>query len=235
MLRPYFLSLLALSTLFFTSHSQAFESSNIQLLYSDQFDGDAFIYDTQNGHKTTLTLEHFRTWSGGDLFMFADLTQGKKFDGTKQEIYTEVSPRFSFSKLSGQALSTRWTKDFYLATQVNLGDGYEAYLAGVGVDLILPYFKFFSVNLYHKRDNFKNSTYQLTPAYQTQAFKNFHLEGFWDITEQNWQTHQQLLYNFQEAFSSTRPVYGGVEWIQYEHYTSHTLSNALQVMLKLQF
>ncbi len=235
MLRTVFLRLLTLPILFLSSNTQAFESSNIQLLYSDQFDGDAFIYDTRDGTKTTLTLEHFRTWSGGDLFMFADLTQGEKFDGTKQAVYAEFSPRFSLSKLSGKNLSTNWAKDFYLSTQVNLGDGYEAYLAGVGVNLNLPFFNFVSLNLYHKRDNFKNSTYQLTPVFQTQEFKRFHLEGFWDITENDWQTHQQLLYNFQDSFSSARPMYIGLEWIKYEQYASHTGSNALQAMLKLQF
>jgi|SaaInlStandDraft_4_1057021.scaffolds.fasta_scaffold240225_1 nucleoside-specific outer membrane channel protein Tsx len=77
----------------------AFESTNIQFLYSDKFNGDAFIYDSKNGKKSTLTFEHFRTFSYGDLFIFTDMMDGQKFNNKTSEVYTEIGPRFSLSKV----------------------------------------------------------------------------------------------------------------------------------------
>ena len=74
--------------LFFSTISLvAFETTNIQLLYGENFKGDAFIYDTLDGKKTTVTFEHFRTFSYGDFYMFVDMMDGKKFDGTEQDVY----------------------------------------------------------------------------------------------------------------------------------------------------
>ena len=72
----------------------SFESTNLQLLYSNDFRGDAFIYDTKDGKKTTLTFEHYRTFNYGDFFMFVDAMDGEKFDDTSFDVYTEISPRF---------------------------------------------------------------------------------------------------------------------------------------------
>lgn len=214
--------------------SQAYETSNVQLLYSNQFDGDAFVYDTQDGHKATLTLEHFRIWDYGDLFAFADLMYGTKLNGDTTEVYAEIAPRVSFSKLSGKALETAWAKDFFIASQVNLGDGYDAWLLGLGVDLPLPKFNFVSVNVYQKRDNFKNQLTQLTASYKTESFSGFHLEGFVDITEQDTHSHNQLLY---KVTNNTNPIYAGVELINYRYdfQGSQSSTDALQIMAKYQF
>jgi hypothetical protein len=63
-----------------------FSASNIQLLYSDGFNGNSFVYDAKDGKKTTLTLEHFREFGYGDVFWFADITNGNSFDGQKTKI-----------------------------------------------------------------------------------------------------------------------------------------------------
>ena len=214
--------------------AQAFETSNIQLLYSNQFDGDAFIYDTDNGYKTTVTLEHFRVGKYGDLFLFVDAMYGKKFNGDNSELYGEIAPRLSLSKLSNQNLDTFWSKDFYIASQLNLGDGYDAWLLGLGTDLKIPKFNFVSVNLYQKRDNLKNQLTQLTASYQTESFGAFHIEGFFDLTEQDIHTHNQLLYNMT---NTNNPFYVGMEWIRY-HYDHKSITNdtnALQLMAKYKF
>ena len=214
--------------------TQAYETSNIQLLYSNQFDGDAAVYDTQDGHKATLTLEHFRTWDYGDLFAFADIMYGTKLNGDTSEVYSEISPRLSLSKISGKTLQTAWASDFFIASQVNLGDGYDAWLLGLGVDLQIPNFNYLSLNLYQKRDNFKNQLTQITASYQTQSFGAFHLEGFVDLTEQDMHTHNQLLY---KITNNKNPIYAGVELInyRYEYQGSNSSTDALQIMAKYQF
>ncbi len=121
----------------------AFESSNIQLLYAEGFKGDSFAYDTQDGHKTTLTFEHFRTHALGDLFMFIDYTDGAhcRFDAgecverrTDHTLYSEISPRLSLSSMSGYDLSHGVVRDLYLSAQYNTGHDFVAYLIGVGAD-----------------------------------------------------------------------------------------------------
>jgi len=218
----------------FSMPSYSYETSNIQLLYSNQFDNGSFVYDTQDGYKTTITLEHFRTWAFGDLFAFADIMYGTKLNGDTSETYTEISPRLSLSKISDRKLQTDWAKDFFIASQVNLGDGYEAWLLGLGVDLNVPNFDFVSLNVYNKRDNFKNALTQLTLAYKTQELGSWHVEGFIDLTEQDRHTHNQVLY---KITNNTHPVYAGIEWINYEynHQTNKASSNAIQLMAKYQF
>ena len=45
--------------LFITLPLKAFESTNIQLLYSNSFDGNSFVYDTQDGKKNYTNLRSF--------------------------------------------------------------------------------------------------------------------------------------------------------------------------------
>ena len=226
MIRQILLTILTISSL------AAFESTNVQLLYSNNFKGDAFIYDTKDGVKTTLTFEHFRTFSYGDLYMFVDLMDGEKFDSSKHEVYTEIAPRFSLSKLSKKDLSLSFIRDFYIATQINEGYDYRAYLGGLGMDLNIPGFNFFSLNIYYKSDNInKDDTYQITPAYQTRSLYKLHFEGFLDLTRRDVNTQNQLLYNVNSNF------FIGSEWIYY-HYNDGGITattNVLQAMVKYQF
>lgn len=236
MIQTHYLPIFTLSAfiLLFSSVSQAFQSSNIQLLYSNQFDGDAFIYDTQDGHKSTLTLEHFRTFAYGDVFAFVDIMQGTKFNNDTLELYGEIAPRLSLSKLSGKPLSNTLIKDTFIATQVNLGEDYDAWLFGLGVDLPIPHFNYFSANLYNKHDNFGNDLTQLTLAYQTHSFKRFRFEGFVDLTEQDLNSHNQFLFNISP---SKDPIYFGLEWIKYtyDYQGIQNHSNAWQAMLRFEF
>lgn len=66
--------------LFAAAALYGFESTNIQWPYSADFNGDTYVYDTNDGKKATLTFEHFRTWTLGDLFMFVDIVDGMKSD-----------------------------------------------------------------------------------------------------------------------------------------------------------
>ncbi|MCD6433363.1 MAG: hypothetical protein J7L21_04915 [Sulfurimonas sp.] len=220
------------------SSLMAFESTNIQLLYSNGFDGDAFIYDVEDGKKTTITFEHYRTFSLGDIYMFVDIMDGEKFDGTKHDLYTEISPRFSFSKLSGSDFSFGMIQDIYIATQINAGSDYTAYLGGFGADISVPGFNFVNLNIYYKSDNIaKNNTYQITPVYQSKAFYGMHFEGFADITERDINTQNQLLFNLNKIFSTKEQIFIGAEWIyySYDYDSSSSKTNVLQAMLKYQF
>jgi len=218
--------------MFITSSLMAFETTNLQLLYSNNFKGDTFVYDTQDGKKTTVTFEHFRTFEYGDFYMFVDVMSGEKFDGSKSEVYTELDPRFSLSKLSGTELSFGIVKDVYIAAQLNAGYDYNAYLGGLGVDLEIPGFNYFSLNIYYKTESVDDEdTFQITPAYATKEFYNIHFEGFIDYTSRSINTQNQLLYHI------NKHLFAGTEWIYY-HYDAHANSSRtslFEAMVKYTF
>jgi len=214
----------------------AFESSNIQYLYSSGFDNDTFVYDTVDGKKSTITFEHFRTWSLGDLFMFVDLTDGTKLDHTtKYEAYTEISPRLSLSKISGSDLSAGVFGDWYLSAQINSGNGYTAWLYGVGTDISIPKFDFFSLNLYQKSQNFGDDTCQVSLAYRTNEFYGFHFDGYADITDYDVNTQHQLLYNVGQKFVKGGKLFVGTEWFYYEENDADVSTALFQIMAKYRF
>lgn len=217
---------------------RGFETTNLQLLYSNGFNGDAFIYDTVDGKKSTLTFEHYRTFTLGDFYMFVDALEGEKFDGVKSELYSEISPRFSLSKLSTKSLSLGPFKDIFIATQINLGSDYRAYLGGLGSDISLAWFDFFSMNLYYKEESIdRENCFQLSLAYQSKPLYNTHFEGFIDITSRDINTQNQLLYNLSNLLKGQEQIYLGTEWLYYDYsYRGERAStNVLQAMMKYKF
>ncbi len=227
-MRFFFLFLIVASSL------SAFETTNIQFLHSNSFKGDAFIYDTKNGKKTTITYEHYRTWDYGDFFMFIDIMDGEKFDNSSSGVYAELAPRFSFSKILNNDFSNSILKDVYIATQLNIGNSYQAYLYGLGVNLEVPLLNFFVLNMYHKNENLnETSTYQVTLAYETASWNNIHLEGFLDLTKRDVNTHNQLLYNI----DSNQHTYIGIEWLYYDYSykSSYAKTSVIQAMIKYKF
>lgn len=216
----------------------SFETTNIQLLYSNDFKGNAFIYDTVDGKKTTLTFEHYRTFGLGDFYMFVDAMDGEKFNGVDMEVYTEIAPRFSLSKLSSTDFSFSIVKDIYIAMQLNAGDDYRAYLGGVGVDIELPGFDFVNLNIYYKSENINDDdTFQITPVYKSKSYYNIHFEGFMDITDREFNTQNQLLYNLGKLINTKEQIFIGTEWIYYDYSykRNNAETNVFQAMLKYQF
>ena len=227
---------------FLSVNIHAFESTNVQLLYSNSFNGNSFEFDTQDGKKTTLTLEHFRTFSLGDFFMFVDIADGKKFDNRDTDIYAEFAPRLSFSKILNQDLSFGIVKDISLATQLekafDRGDHYRAYLYGVGLDLDVPLFPVFSLNTYHKNDSINSdNTYQVTLVYLSEEYNGIHFEGFIDKTKRDFSTQNQVLYNFGHFFDLKDKLHAGVEWLyyNYDYQSARYKTSAVQGMIKYSF
>ena len=221
---------------------RAFDSTNIQLLYSNSFDGNSFVYDTQDGKKTTLTFEHFRTFSYGDFFMFVDVADGKKFDNRDTDIYAEFGPRLSFSKILNKDLKFGVLKDISIATQMekafDKGDHYRAFLYGLGFDFSLPFLDVASLNVYHKTDNINSDdTYQVTVVYSSQELYGLHFEGFVDATKRDFSTQNQVLYNLDRIFSMDEKLYVGIEWLYYDYDYKATRykTSAVQGMLKYSF
>lgn len=228
--------------LFVSLQLEAFESTNIQLLHSNSFDGNSFVYDTQDGKKTTLTVEHFRTFSLGDFFMFVDIVDGKKFDNRDTDIYAEFGPRLSFSKMLDKDFSFGIIKDVLIATQLekafDRGDHYRGFLYGLGLDFELPFLNVASLNMYHKTDNFNtDNTYQVTAVYISKQLNGLHFEGFIDKTKRDLSTQNQLLFDLSTMPSIEVKLHVGIEWLyyDYDYKGARSKTSAVQGMIKYIF
>lgn len=219
------------------AYAQAFSTTNIQLLYGN-FNDNSYLYDTKSGPKTTVTLEHFRTWDYGDFFFFADYAAASdrfKYQDKKNDLYAEAAPRISFNKLGLCGSSFLSLKDIYFAFQINIGDDYEAYLGGIGVDIDTEFFDILSANIYHKEQSVGGKTVQLSLNYAVYDILNtpFTFEGFTDWTDNDLLTQNQLLYSLERFFNlKNEKLYFGTEWHYYTLKNSDVRSNTFQIMMK---
>jgi nucleoside-specific outer membrane channel protein Tsx len=225
----------------------AFSTSNIQYLYGS-FD-DNTMFDTTDKGKSTITGEHYRTHAYGDLFAFFDYEiapDGFYFhpDETRN-FYFEVSPRISLSKVSGSELSSGFFKDFYASFQYNRqiirnnGD-FDAWLYGAGTDLDVPGFQVFGLNAYRKNQTIQGfdlpNTYQFSGNYISAkiAGTQLYLDGFFDWTEEDFLTQNQLLYDFDKIDAlGEGSLKAGTEWHYYRVKDSDGRSQTWQLMVKV--
>lgn len=225
--------LLLLFTLITTSF--AFSTSNIQYLYGS-FDGNSYVFDTKNGGKHTVTIEHYTALEYGDVFAFIDACMADheyKYHDDKYDFYGEISPRINLSTLTQSDLSLGVLKQLYIAGQYNAGENFNAVLYGLGSDLNIPGFNVFGLNLYVKDQNIGENTYQLSSAYTSKKlFSKLYLNGFVDWTEYDLLTQNQFLFAVTDSFDI------GAEWHYYKqkpidiNFNSNVESNSLQAMLR---
>ncbi|ATX82617.1 Nucleoside-specific outer membrane channel protein Tsx [Mariprofundus ferrinatatus] len=220
-----------------------FSTTNLQLLYGTNFHDNYYGNNTSDGNMTTLTLEHFSTWSYGDNYLFVDLLSGNFLDfagsptGSHTRIYSEWAPRLSLSAISGHDLSIGIFKDFFLAGQLNRdGDGFHAELIGLGTDLSIPGFNLLSIHAYLRKDNFNRRTWQTTTVWSVPFGTWMSFEGFIDIygsdsngTEIGMQP--QLLLDIGNLFGQEFDnLSAGIEWDY--HHNRFLNSSVLQGMIK---
>ncbi len=151
-------------------------SENIQLLRG-------FNYELGSPKKTIVTLEHANRWKYGDFFVFADFQWPDNGDFT---FYTELTPRFSLSKISGKDFSFGPVKDVFIAGNIEFPkSGTARFLYGPSVDWAVPGFIFFKTYFFI-RDNpdIPGSTHQVTIAWKRSinlGKTSLLLEGFLDV------------------------------------------------------
>lgn len=175
------LTFFILFTFTFYVNAEDFSLTNIQLLWGKGFNDPITGNDTVDEKMSTITLEHYGTWSKGDNYFFVDFTSGDFKSGKKHRIYAEYAPRlklFDYSKKS-------FVKSSYLAGQVEHGDDFHAFLGGVGFDLRIPRFKVAELDIYLRDDNFNDKTFQVTWVWNV-PFKLGHTDmsflGFLDVS-----------------------------------------------------
>jgi nucleoside-specific outer membrane channel protein Tsx len=131
---------------------------------------------THGGQMSTITLNHISTWKYGDNFAFVDMMQGDFTDDVKSHLYGEWHPRLFLNQLLGHKGNVLGVfKNAGLAGEINLGNGFQAYLLGLGGDLDV---KFGSIgcNVYYRY-----AELQFGGVGQVQAVHTWQVSPFWTV------------------------------------------------------
>ncbi|WP_372846429.1 outer membrane protein OmpK [Pontiella sp.] len=163
-------ALLALSTTFaFGGDFLQWQDTSLTGLYGTGFEVDP---ETQQ----TLTIEHANGWMWGDFFWFHDAIyfDGDQSSNDKVTYYGEIAPRISAGKILKKDLSVAFVKDWLIAGCYEYGEfngedfGLQNGLIGVGVDLDVPGFDFFQLNVYQRfgLDGPGGDCVQITPVWK---------------------------------------------------------------------
>ncbi|WP_299200115.1 DUF5020 family protein [uncultured Amphritea sp.] len=175
-------------------------------------------YEVGDPDRQVVTVEHASGHSWGDNFFFLDRLQSAN---GSSENYMELSPRLSLSSLTGSELSFGPVKDVLLAGTWESGEGFDNFLAGVGVSLDVPGFQYFNANLYRANNDKSSNDTQLTLTWGLPfalSDAEFLYDGFIDWTtsesdkasEMNFTS--QLKWNAGKLIGTKAPVYVGVEY-----------------------
>lgn len=149
--------------------------------------GTGFEVDPET--QITLTAEHANGWKWGDFFMFVDwinYIDEPNDEGEDMSYYGEIAPRLSAGKIIGTDVSILFVRDWLVAACYEFGDSdVENYLVGPGIDLDVPGFDFFQLNLYRRFNSGASNvqSYQLTPVWKLTApmgGSTFIFDGFID-------------------------------------------------------
>lgn len=212
-----------------TVHAGAAEwsSTNIEYLYgsayeSIYFNGATNSLDSEQESRSIVTLEHVNGWKYGDNFFFVDITNPDRNDSTTAtSFYGEISPRLSFSKMTGNDLGVGIIKDVLITTTAEIGQGFQNYLYGLAVDLDLPGVPVFQVNYYIRNETGTDTGSQITLVW-ARPFNignaDFVFEGFLDYafgidpSEDNLLTAPRILVDVGKMWGAPGTLQAGVEY-----------------------
>ena len=195
------------------------QDNSLSLLY-----GNHFKLDPES--QTTMTYEHVSGWSAGDLFFFVDgiyFNGDKDFKDHNATYYGELAPRLSAGKILDKDLSVWFIQDFLLSGCFEFGENStENILAGGAVDLKIPGFDFFQLNLYRRFDDWSSdvNAYQLTPVWKVSVpvgKSTFVCDGFIDYVFGDGTDHvhicPQLKFDIGVLFGmEEQKLFAGVEY-----------------------
>jgi len=195
-------------------------------------------YNPDHIGKQTVTFQHADGHAYGRNFLFIDTLKSDDKDASATEFYGEGYASLSLSKLSGTSWAYGAVRDLNLTAGINYGHkSYSNYninprvlLPGITVDLNLPGFAFFNVDMlaYIDRGRFAGNdngcnadTYQLTPAWKLPfsiAGEKFSFEGFIDVIGAHGNCVRQVLsqpqlrWDIGNHFGPSDKLYLGIEY-----------------------
>ncbi len=159
--------LLILSSLMIPLHAESWSTTSFLYLYGEKFDQVAGSDRVRDGRMTTYTLEHAGEWEYGSNFFFIDMSQADFESNDTFKTYAEWAPALSLYKLFDRKTGTGLIKDILVAGELDQGNNFQATLLGMRLALNLPGFNFFDMNLFSRKDNYNDPTYQVTLAWNT--------------------------------------------------------------------
>jgi nucleoside-specific outer membrane channel protein Tsx len=171
-------------------------------------------YEFTDETLTTMTLEHVSGHSWGGLFYFVDRHNGGGFT----ETYGEFSPTFTLSKMDGVISSVQLAYTYEFGQ--NAFGGFDNDLVGVGANIKVPGFDFFSATIFRAlNDGADTDDNQLTLAYGA-SFGDITIDGFMDYAfgsendgvEDSMNLTPQITYNVGPMLGLKNKVKVGVEY-----------------------
>ena len=227
----------------FNVHAEEWSQTNIQFLYGNDFKEVAGSDSVISGDMKTITIEHAGSWEYGSNFFFFDMTSANFSSGKQHKIYGEWAPKISLSEVSGTKLSWGFIKDILIAGEINQGDNFRANNLGLGLSLDIPTFDFFELNLFHRKDNFNDASFQLTLAWLNRFYAfslPMRFEGFFDYYGTDFGTEivtqPRLLLDGKYFGNATESLQLGIELYYYKSSSAPWRDNinklVPQVMLK---
>jgi nucleoside-specific outer membrane channel protein Tsx len=224
-----------------------FATANVQVLRAWNMFDAASPNNADNGDQTTVTFNYFGEHPYGDLNFFVDLSRADaKYYGTNETTaYAEIAPRLLVGKMFGAKIPG--LRDFGASFELNQGNDFFAYLAGVGFDLALPQPYLVGASVFYRYDFFVGNTAQFTGVWGipfTVGPMNFAFKGFIDVTQANdltdlndpdakgidLMTQPELLVDVGTFFGKPRQFWLGTEyWL---HKNPNDDTQALQAMFE---
>ncbi|MGZ0657509.1 outer membrane protein OmpK [Coraliomargarita sp. W4R53] len=188
--------------------------------------GGTYRVDAED--QQTVTFEYVNAMSFGDSFLFVDYIDYLDTDGEESAFYGEFSPRLSLGKITDRDWSLGPIKDVLIATTYEFGEGdVESFLYGMGLDLNIPGFDYFHLNLYYRSPKSHNNLsegWQLTPCFSYTlpvGQSEIIIDGYIDYVfasensgyEENLHINPQIKYNLGKLlWDETQRLYVGIEY-----------------------
>ena len=101
-------------------------------------------------YTSIFTIQHFGTWRYGSVFGFVDVSHSSRNNGfNDSDVYGELYPIFSLSKITGRNIGVGPIKDIGIVTGINIGTdaNVRKYLPGISLHFDVPDFSFVTLKL----------------------------------------------------------------------------------------
>jgi len=202
------------------SHAEApkWRSSNIQLLFGNQ-------YELGPDTRESITIENASSWRYGETFFFSNIFNRRDV-GT--ELYAEFYPRLTWKAVTESDSPVPLLDDFSIVAGLNIGnlprkDPFKAYLLGVGVKFDAPLMDYLKLDVMaFKSDNVSSTGIQISPIWAMKfnlGRSRFLFKGFldWQSTKATGKkatilAQPQLLLDVGHFWHNNNQFYAGIEY-----------------------
>jgi len=174
-------------------------------------------YELGDNDQQIFTFEYASSSTWGDMFLFMDRIEASNGENST---YSEISPHIHML-----AFNFGFVENLYFAPAAEFGPETN-WLTGLGTDLIIPYFQYAKLSLYHKNNGDGDNSAQLTLSWAIPLDQNVLIDGFIDVMgsyqKNNGSTYasslnatSQIKYNLSGYLGLDTPLYVGIEYVHW--------------------